>query len=460
MHTDLCLAVDVGTSSVKAGIIQADGQLICSGKGAIRYPGNHFDQLHPDELIRAFQTAIQQLDPLSGISSIAISGNGPTLVPVDSTGRHLDTVLMWLDKRDIPDSRGQSFFLPKVSWFREHCMKKYEQTRYFLSCAEYIVAYISGEYHTASPSTDFDQLFWGADDFGYYEMDPELFPPFLRPGEIAGKVNAAASEMLGIPAGIPCVASGSDFLMSLLGTATVRTGMICDRAGSSEGINYCTDRHIQEPRLRTLPHVIPGLFNTAGILSSTGLLFEWYRRFTGMQSLSYADMLAIISGTDQPSPWFFPTLHSGASWEFHHGMFYGLGAGHGAAEMGKAVVQSIAYAVRETIEILRESVGPVTSMRACGGQARNRIWNQMKADIAGVAIEVPEVPEAELTGNAACCFTAMGYYRNVCDAAESMVRIEHEYLPDMERFHASDEDYRSYRSVYDSFRKAEKTRTV
>lgn len=350
------------------------------------------------------------------------------------------------------------FFLPKASWLQQHDAETFRQTNTLLSCAEYVGYRLTGQLHTASPSTEFDPLFWDPSSLAAYGLSPELFPPFLRPAQVVGALQPAIAAELGIPSGIPLAAAGSDFLMSLLGTAAVDVGMVCDRAGSSEGINYCSARAVQDTRLRSLPHVIPGLSNVAGILSSTGLLFEWYRRFTGTQDMSYHHMLEMIAGAQSPAPWFFPTLHAGASWEFHHGMFYGLGAGHGAAEMGRAVVESIGFAVRETIDILRSVVGDIPAMRSCGGQARNHIWNQMKADIAGVVIEIPEVPEAELVGGAACCFTALGVYPDIATASRAMVRIIRCYEPEpaaQERFH---EQYQAYTAAYAALREVAATR--
>ncbi|MFW5800873.1 MAG: xylulokinase [Spirochaeta sp.] len=454
MHTQLCLAVDIGTSSIKAGIVNDTGELVSSSRSEIHYPEQRFDRLHPEELLRSFMHAVTQLELRGRVSAISISGNGPTLIPVDAEGKHLDCVLMWLDKRDKRMDSSRSFFLPKVAWLKTEAEDIFGRTAAILSCAEYIAFRLTGCKHTASPSPDFDALFWDDEDLQRYQLPKELFPSFLRPGEIVGPVSNESAREMGLPDQLLCVAAGSDFLMSLLGTGAVDAGIICDRAGSSEGINFCSEQPLADARLRTLPHIIPGLWNVAGILSSTGLLFEWFRRFTGMHGVSYHDMLHMILGAKSPSPWFFPTLHAGASWEFHHGMFYGLGADHGAAEMGRAVVESIGFAVRETVDILRSAVGEVSAMRSCGGQARNTVWNQMKADISGMQIDIPEVPEAELLGSAACCFTALGVYRDIAQASRAMVRISRQFYPDSAEHDRYTRDYQAYNQTYAAFRHA------
>ncbi len=453
MH-DLCLAVDIGTSSVKAGLIDSSGVLHAFGRSDICYPDDSYAALTPAHVYQSVREAIGQLPGRLQAAVLAISGNGPSLIPVDLKGNDLGMVLLWLDGRELRLEKTSSFFLPKLQWFRQHKPDLFGRTHRVLSCAEYVMFCFCGEMHTASPSVDFDEYFWNQQDLAEYSLDAELFPDFARPGALVGHLKDDVAAELGLSKGLSCAATGSDFLMSLLGTATIKPGMVCDRAGSSEGINYCTSHPVKDGMLRTLPHIIPGLWNVSGILSSTGLLFEWFRRFTGMQDVSYLQMLQVISDARPPVPWFFPSLHRGASWEFRHGMFFGLGASHGTAEMGRAVVESIGFAVRETLEILRKSVGPVESVRACGGQTRNPVWNQMKADIIGVPLEIPEIPEAELLGGAVCGFACLAGQGSLPEIAESIVRIASVYEPCQAQHKEYSLEYENYSAAYQAVREA------
>ncbi|HUX14366.1 MAG TPA: FGGY-family carbohydrate kinase, partial [Spirochaetia bacterium] len=346
--------------------------------------------------------------------------------------------------------------LPKAAWLRAHRPADFERVRTFISCPEYIAFVLTGEAATVSPSDEFAPYMWTSDSIDAYRLDAELFPPFIRPGDTVGSTGTGSRNTFGLPAGIPVYVGGPDFLMSLLGTATVRDGRTCDRAGTSEGINACSAGAVDDPRVRCLPHVIPGLYNNAGILSSTGRMFEWFRDISGQTQESYDLMLRNISRLDRARdvPWFFPSLHQGASWEFSRGMFIGLGAMHGRVEMGRAVVESIGFSVREAVEILEENDLTVDEIRACGGQAKNHTWNQMKADITGKPLLVPQVEDAELVGNAAVGFFGLGLFETLSDAAERLVRFKAEYSPHPDEHARFTERYQRYREVYDRLRKA------
>jgi xylulokinase len=240
--------------------------------------------------------------------------------------------------------------------------------------------------------------------------------------------------------------------MSLLGTATVQPGRTCDRAGTSEGINHCRATATDSEEVRCLPHVVPGLWNVAGVLSSTGRIFEWFRRISRQGAVGYERMLAEIEavGFDE-EPYFFPSMHRGAAWEFSRGMFVGLRSDHATAQMGRGVVHSIGYAVRQSIESLRRAGCDVTELTACGGQAKNPVWNQLKADITGVPVTCPEVIDAELVGNACCARAGLGDFASPRDAAEGLVRFTRTFVPSSARHQTFTSGYETYLKTYERF---------
>jgi len=453
-HRLLC--IDVGTTSVKVAIVDADGRAQAESREHILFREEDLFNWHADVWTGALSSLVSRIPMRGGITGVVISGNGPTIVPLDAQSREVGRVLMWMDGREERLAGDRSFFLPKAAWLRAHRPADFERVRSFVSCPEYIAFELSGERVTVTPSEEFSPYIWTRESIDAYGFDASLFPRFIRPGELVGKTNAAAAERFALPAGVPVYVGGPDFLMSLLGTATVRKGRTCDRAGTSEGINASSSAAVDDPRVRCLPHVIPGLYNNAGILSSTGRMFEWFRDISGQTQASYEIMLREIAGLDRSRdlPWFFPSLHQGASWEFSRGMFIGLGAIHGRVEMGRAVVESIGFSVREAVEILEENRLPVDEIRVCGGQAKNHIWNQMKADIIGKPLLVPEVEDAELIGNAAVGFTGLGVFSSLTDAAEGLVHFKAEYRPDAEAHRRFTERYHRYREIYESFRTA------
>jgi xylulokinase len=261
-------------------------------------------------------------------------------------------------------------------------------------------------------------------------------------GTITGALSPAAvrrlSELAGglpeerLPPGIPIIAGGADFIMALIGTGAIEPGMVCDRAGSSEGINRCTvlpgvGTAPQVPAaLRALPHVIPGLWNISVIIPSSGRLFERYRVHTGQEHRGYDAILAerIPGGILDP------------------------------AELGQAVLMSMGFEVRAAVDTLDRHGFPVTGMRLSGGQSKNRRWNQLKADITGTVLQVPEQPDGELAGDAVLGAIALGEAADLPEGIGRIVHIREQYTPDAYAAAVYRERFQTRRELRDRIGKA------
>lgn len=428
---NLILTVDIGTTAMKGGLITPEGELV--GYHRITYWEKTRQDYHswdPVVWLESLRDIVASVGGYQRISAITVSGHGPTLVPVDAAGTALFPALLWLDKRNIRREGTRSFFLPKVAWFKEHQPELYDKTRWFLSCPEYINFFLTGEAMTVTPSDEFKPFIWDEKDWSSYGLDPKKLPPFIQTGQVIGRVTERASTFCGIAPGVPVISGGSDFLLSLVGSGTVEPGRTCDRAGTSEGINYCHTAPLSAPDLRTLPHMIPGLYNVSGILSSTGRLFEWLRRITGQDNRPYREFLQEIENLplERSRPYFFPTFDHG-DFEFAQGGFLELHPDHSREDLGRAVIESIGFGIKRILDDLEAGGCPVGEIRVTGGQARNVIWNQMKADMTGKRILVPEIEDAELLGCAAAALTAQGEYKNLQEAAGALVRIKAVFNP-------------------------------
>jgi xylulokinase len=418
------LAADFGTSSIKGGIINERGELLEWHRvGLLERDGADTESWDPAHWTDGLRELVARLDIVP--DGIALSGHGPSLVALDERDRPVFPPMLWLSSPRSLVAGQPSFYLPKVSAVRRDKASDFERVRRFFSFPEYLNYFLGGDAVTICPHDEFRPYIWDEAGLEAYEVDASLFPPQVGIGERIGSVSRKGSQESGLPAGLAIYSAGSDFLMSLLGTGTVEPGLTCDRAGTSEGINHCADRWLESKSLRTLPHVVPGFYNVAGILASSGRIFEWYRDVTGQNGTGYVDMLRRIVELphDADVPFFFPSLHKGAVWEFAGGGFSLLEAFHGPVELGRAVVEAIAFAVRGLIEDI-ESLGvTVSELRGSGGQARNLPWLQMKADVTGRPISVPAIVDAELTGCAACAFAAEGYFVDHVAASRALVRI-------------------------------------
>ena len=348
------LAVDIGTSSLKAAFVSEKGKvsafsrrpfLLCNTEHASK------------EWLPAFQNALQDLisqSPEIRPSGICVSGNGPTLVA--QSGETLEQGKVF--KKD-----GKQLLL----------------------------------------------------ESGFSNDEINKLPSFTEPShKVAGLSRKASSflgvEEFGIKEGLPVFCGSPDFISALVGTATVKPGILCDRAGSSEGINFCTAVPLEGEKIRTLPSVVPELWNASVLLPDSGSKFDSFKlkieRELGKQ-IEYSVLVQEIIESD------------------------GTNA---SLDQGKYLMIQTALNLKDAIGILKDAAAKKgvpfpDEMRVAGGQAKSALWNQMKADITGMKISVPSCPDAELLGDAAFAFTALKVFSSLTCASESLFSKAETFYP-------------------------------
>ena len=466
----MILSFDVGTSVLKGGVIDFDGVLQSRAEVPVHLTDRGDPLVHEADAnnwVSALALVAAQLQiPKAGsgeIAAVVVSGNGPTLVPVGSKGEPLDFAMTWMDRRGVAEARmiaevtGQyvdpTFYLPKALWIYKNKPEVYRRTRHFCTCPEFIDLYLTGKAYTVLPSEQFTPYIWTVGTIEALGMDPSKFPPFIRPGELVGEVRLEAEELLGIPAGTPVFAGGPDFVMTLLGTATVRPGRACDRAGTSEGINLCSEQPIKDERLLCLPHIIEGYMNISGIISTSGKALSWFKSITGRADLDYESLFEDICQVPPGSRslLFLPYLAGERAplWDpFARGAFVGLTANHGRKEMTRAVVEAVGFAVRDVIEVMGENGLEIGELRVTGGQAKSPLWNQIKADITQKKILVPAMQDSELLGDACIGLFALKNFPTLAEASESLVKISKTFTPNPEYRGLYDRLFELYRASY------------
>jgi xylulokinase len=447
------LCADIGSSALKAACIDVEGHT----RGFAREPYGAATVTVADwenALSRALERIFSRND-VGRPDAICISGNGPTLAPLARDGEALAPLYWYQGPQGNAESRGEaggrSFFLPHVERFRQERPAEYARTVLLLPPQDWLSRRLGAEAAATLPAAAYEPYYWDDAQCAALGIDAGLFPPFVAPGTIIGSVSPEAARRLAggpgrLKAGTPIVAGGVDFIMALIGAGTVEPGMVCDRAGSSEGINLCAafpgmaEPPRFPPEIRILPHASPGLWNLSVILPVSGLLFEHYRAVTGQENRSYDDVLAeLIPGGLLPDP--CPPGSAKAPFS-------------GALEFGQAVLASQGFAVRAATETLTRQGFPVREMRVSGGQSKNRRWNQLKADLAGIPLLVPEQSDCELAGDAVLGAIALGEAADLKEGIGRIVRVRESFVPNPQTAAAYAERFQTLRELRERTEKA------
>ncbi|MCL2067401.1 MAG: FGGY-family carbohydrate kinase [Treponema sp.] len=466
----MLLTIDIGTSVFKSALWDFHGNrlssaevpLLINSRGA-RHEANSAQWL------RAFEICAANLGNLSKVQAIVLSGNGPSLIPVfDEPELRRDNLLlnaaparMWLDRRaareagEVSTVAGSfadaSFFLPKALFIKNNEPELYGRTKYFLGCPEFLAFALCGQARFVFPSKGFEGWFWTEEILKRLKLDAAKFPPFIRPGETFGELLPAVASQFGFPQKIPVISGGPDFFAAIVGAGVRQPSQACDRTGTSEGINVCTENQINDRRLFSCGHPVEPYWNLSGVISTTGKAVEWGCKLFGLESLGEFSALAYNSEPGAGGLTFLPYLEGERSpvWDpAARSVWRGISLSSGRAEFARSVLEGICFAVRDVISVMKEAGADVKELRLTGGAAGNSVLNQIKADITGIPVLSLEQKEAELLGLAIIGSCALGRFESYSQAAGALVRVERTYEPDLKKAAFYNELFQKYRESY------------
>ena len=390
MMEPLCvLCVDVGTSSLKAACITQDGEVLSYHREF--FEGETFS--HPIIYKKAFLNATKKVLSSEGffgkaeVAAISVSGNGPTIAAENF-------LLQWdfpTDKDEIPATK--SLFLPRLFYIKHRLPHVWEETDWFCSGPEFLIFMLSGQKVTLLPEKRFEAAYWTEEDLDKFGISPHKLPPFIGFGEVCGYLLPEIAEELGLSE-IPIFCAGPDFTAAMIGTDTLWPGNACDRAGTSEGINLCTTQPGFAPGLRTLPSVVPDLWNISCVINDSGSRFSQFKNQSKYKDLSFQETIEDILQHRQ--------------------------------SQGFSLIESIALEVKAAIGKIEAVSGEkFKSMCVTGAQAHNRIWLEFKSDILELPLYVTGCTDAELAGNAAVAFFGLKKFSSLREAANHIVKIDY-----------------------------------
>ncbi|MCL2184601.1 MAG: FGGY family carbohydrate kinase [Treponema sp.] len=484
----MLLTVDIGTTNFKTALWDFDGNRLAFVSRTLSVSDNF--EINPSVWLIAFDECCNELrgllethtlkaGNLKDVKAIVISGNGPTLVPVfneyhennflnyfslcDSKAR------LWLDRRavkyqdEISEVMGgyvdASFFLPKIFYIKHEENKLYNKTKFFLGCPEYLGFVLTGKAYNVFPSAGFDRWFWNESVLDKLNLSTSKFPLFIKPGDQFGMLLPFAAQKFGLTQEIPVISGGPDFYASLLGSGVTEQGQVCDRTGSSDGVNLCTLDKIKDKNLMSYGHPVKPFWNLSGFINTTGKAIDWACDLLGVKKFDDFIALAKNSKSGSGGVLFLPylagerTLHGETS-----AVWSALTLGKGRSEIANSVLEGIGFAIKDVLSVMEKAFSKehkhnmqteftVTNMRVTGGLAACPYLNQIKADITGLEILEGVHKEAELLGLAIIGSCSLGKFNSYPEASSAFYRIEKRYEPNPDNKKLYDDMFSEYLSL-------------
>jgi xylulokinase len=295
-------------------------------------------------------------------------------------------------------------------------------------------------------------------------LDRGLLPRAYESAEVAGRVSAEGAAATGLREGTPVVAGAGDQAAGAVGMGIVRPGAVSATIGTSGVVFAATDRPALDPkgRVHTFCHAVPGRWHVMGVTQGAGLSLRWFRDQFGAGGEDGRDPYEGLSEEAAAAP----PGSDGVLWAPYlmgertphldphaRAALVGLNAGHRRAHVVRAILEGVAFSLRDTFTIFAEMGVPVESIRLGGGGARSPVWRQIQADVYGREVELVEADEGAAYGAALLAGVGGGAWGTVDDACAAAVRVRERTAPDAEGERVMDERYKVFRAIYPALRR-------
>jgi xylulokinase len=473
----VCIGLDVGTTGVKAVAVTPEGDVAARAERGYAFatPRPGWSEQDPAVWWDATRAALRDLGGHE-VAGVGLSGQMHGLVALDTAGDVLRPAILWNDQRtgaecaEIERRLGlerlialtgnralPGFTAPKLLWLRRHEPDTFGRIARVMLPKDHVRLRLTGEWATdvadASGTLllDVARRRWSDEMLDALELPGDWLPPALESPAASG---AASGPCGTVPEGTPVAAGAGDCAAAALGVGVCRPGALSVVLGTSGVVFAALPGFVAEPeaRVHVFCHAVPGAWHAMGVMLSAAGSLQWFHDvaapgmpFEGLMAEAErwppgADgllFLPYLSG--ERTPYADPDAR---------GAFVGLELRHDRGALARAVLEGVAFGLRDSLELLRGLGVEAATVRVSGGGARSPLWRRVVASVLGLPVETTAVEEGSAFGAALLGGVAAGVFADVDDAVDRCVRVGETTEPDPAWTAAYAEAYPRYRALY------------
>ena len=485
MSQEVFLGIDIGTSAVKILVVEKTGNIIANHTEPlsiiIKKPG--WTEQKPDDWWEATKNGLifilNSLKPKSyEILSIGLSGQMHSLVGLNSKDKPVYNAILWNDGRTheeckfIKEQTGsmlgeitgnpplEGFTAPKMLWLKKHEPKSYSKITTVMMPKDYVRFMLTGE-KFAEPTDasgtllyDIHKNKWSKKLGDVLGIDISLFPKIINTTEIAGKLRGKIASELGLNKNIPVIAGGADNACASIGAGVIQEGSLMLTIGTSGAVVAPTKNPEYDPLLRVhlMRHVLKDTWYKMGVILSAGATLDWWKKVSGDENFSKLieesstkldplnEILFLPYLTGERTPYANPDAR---------GVFFGLNAKTSRGDLTFAVLQGVALALKDSLNLISENKTDINQAVLVGGGAKSRKWQQIISDTLQLKLNLIGESEGASLGAAmlASC-ESKKYYTSLNEVITEWVSIEGYIEPDYKKSNYYDELHHRYKKLY------------
>jgi xylulokinase len=486
------LGIDIGTGGTRALIIDKSGKVISSATEEhepFASPQIGWAEQKPEDWWRATGIAVRKALGNAGIGGDAIacvgfSGQMHGAVMLDDADAVVRPALIWCDVRtekqclDFTAKVGAerliqltcnpalpNFTLTKFLWVRENEPKNWRRVKSVMLPKDYVRFRLTGDraIDMADASgtllLDVTHRRWSQEILAAAEMDESLLPKLYESPDVCGQVSAAGAAATGLKAGTPVVAGAGDQAAGATGMGIVTPGAVSATIGTSGVVFAATDRPALDAkgRLHTFCHAVPGRWHVMGVTQAAGQSLRWFRDRFGSGADDGRDPYERLTAEAAK----VPVGSDGLLWApylmgertphldpYARAALVGLTVSHTRGHVVRAILEGVAFSLRDSFTLFSEMKVPVTKIRLGGGGARSPLWRQIQADVYGHEVEIVEAEEGAAYGAAILAGVGAKMWPTVDAACSDVVRVATKVAPQSAAVSDLNRSYAAYRRMY------------
>lgn len=481
------LGIDIGTGGTRAVVISQDGNVLSTASADHKpfdSPEIGWAEQDPEDWWNATTTAVRKVlsqskDGANEIGAIGFSGQMHGAVLLDEDDKVLRPSIIWCDQRTekqaaeitrvfgkdrlielVSNPSLTNFTLTKMIWVRDNEPEIWDRTTSVLLPKDYVRFRLTGEKATdvsdASGTLllDVKNRCWSGKMIEGLDLDSGILPLLYESQERAGAVTTAAARETDLKEGTPVIAGAGDNAAGAIGMGIVRAGDTGVTIGTSGVAFSVTDipKIDLKGRIHTFCHAIPGRWHVTGVTQSAGLSFRWFRD-TFEPGREFHELIKeaerVSPGADgllwtpylmgERTPHIDPAARAS---------LIGLTVSHTRGHVIRAILEGVAFSLRDCIEVFKEAAVPIGTFRLGGGGAKSALWRQIQADVYGAAVETIKAEEGAAFGAALLAGVGTGVWNSVEEACDASIEVADRIEPDSGVSALMETRFRVYRKIY------------
>ena len=475
------IGIDLGTSAVKMLLMRDDGKIVNSVTKSyhISFPYTGWSEQNPEDWLRETKRGLIELMaeyPKEELVGISFGGQMHGLVVLDENDRVIRPAILWNDGRSSEETEflntsvGRNvlsertaniafagFTLPKILWMKKHEPDLFSKIRRIMLPKDYLIYMLSGEFCTdfsdASGTLllDVKNRSWSKEMLELCNLNINQLPKLCESYEQVGTLRKEVAEELDFKPTVKIIAGAGDNAAAAIGTGTIGEGR-CNISLGTSGTIFISSTHFKVDSfnaLHSFAHA-DGNFHLMGCMLSAASANQWWCKNI-LGTMHYAEEQANIQKLGENNVYFLPYLmgeRSPHNNPFARAMFVGMSLDTNRGDMVQAVLEGVAFGLRDSFEIARGLGIKVNRTKICGGGAKSLLWCKIIANVMNVTVEIPEQDEGPALGAAILAAVGSGFYQNLESAVSRIVRVKDSIEPEDILVEKYERAYWNFRELY------------